>query len=96
MTDGTAYDFNTPEAKAAAMYINDLRDAGCTFETESYPNPEQANRLALVTLSSTTGLKYYGYAFADGAFQMMNGVSCPFSARMAVRVPMPIPRPWVS
>ena len=66
--DGTAYEFNTPEVKAAAMYINELRDDGCTFETESYPNPEQANRLALVTLSSTSGLKYYGYAYADGAF----------------------------
>jgi ABC-type glycerol-3-phosphate transport system substrate-binding protein len=63
--DGTAYEFNTPEIKAAAMYVNDLRDSGCTFETESYPNPEQANRLGLVTLSSTSGLKYYGYAFAD-------------------------------
>ena len=63
--DGTAYEFNTPEVKAAAMYINDLRDSGCTFETESYPNPEQAQRLALITLSSTSGLKYYGYAFGD-------------------------------
>ncbi len=63
--DGTAYQFNTPEAKAAALYVNDLRDSGCTFETESYPNPEQGQRLALVTLSSTSGLKYYGYAFAD-------------------------------
>jgi len=66
--DGTAYDFNTPAAKAAALYVNDLKASGCTFETESYPNPEQANRLALVTLSSTSGLKYYGYAFADGLF----------------------------
>ncbi len=63
--DGTAYDFNTPAAKAAALYVNDLKASGCTFETESYPNPEQANRLALVTLSSTSGLAYYGYAFAD-------------------------------
>lgn len=63
--DGTAYDFNTPAAKAAALYVNDLKASGCTFETESYPNPEQANRLALVTLSSTSGLKYYGYAFSD-------------------------------
>ncbi|MCK4490772.1 MAG: extracellular solute-binding protein [Anaerolineales bacterium] len=63
--DGTAYDFNTPAAKAAALYVNDLKADGCTFETESYPNPEQANRLALVTLSSTSGLKYYGYAFSD-------------------------------
>jgi len=66
--DNTAYEFNTPEVKAAAMYINELRDAGCTFETESYPNPEQGNRLALVTLSSTNGLKYYGYAFAESVF----------------------------
>jgi ABC-type glycerol-3-phosphate transport system substrate-binding protein len=66
--DGTAYEFNTPEIIAAAMYVNELRDAGCTFETESYPNPEQANRLALVTLSSTSGLKYYGFAFADSPF----------------------------
>ena len=65
--EGTAYEFNTPEVKAAALYINELRDAGCTFETESYPNPEQAQRLALVTLSSTSGLKYYGYAFADAS-----------------------------
>ena len=63
--EGTAYEFNTPEVKAAAMYVNELRDAGCTFETESYPNPEQGQRLALVTLSSTSGLTYYGYAFAD-------------------------------
>ena len=63
--DGTAYEFNTPENVAAAMYVNELRDADCTFETESYPNPEQAQRLALVTLSSTSGLKYYGYAFSD-------------------------------
>jgi len=63
--EGTAYEFNTPEVKAAAMYVNELRDAGCTFETESYPNPEQGERLALVTLSSTSGLKYYGYAFED-------------------------------
>jgi ABC-type glycerol-3-phosphate transport system substrate-binding protein len=47
------------------MYVNELRDAGCTFETESYPNPEQGERLALVTFSSTSGLKYYGYAFED-------------------------------
>lgn len=62
---GDAYDFNTEEAKAAALYINELRDAGCIFQTESYPNPEQANRLALVTLSSTSGLRFYTLAFAD-------------------------------
>ena len=62
---GDAYDFATDEIKEAVLYIHELRDAGCTFETESYPNPEQATRKALVTMSSTSGLKYYGYAFAD-------------------------------
>jgi multiple sugar transport system substrate-binding protein len=63
--DGTAYEFNTPEAKAVALFVNDLRDNGCTFETESYPNPEQAQRLALVTLSSTSGLSFYEAAFEE-------------------------------
>ena len=57
--DGTAYDFNTPEAKAVALFINDLRDNGCVVVTESYPNVEQATRRALVTFSSNSGLKYY-------------------------------------
>lgn len=64
---GDAYDFNTPEAKAASMYLNDLRDSGCTFETESYPNPEQGQRKALVTMSSTAGLPYYEAAFEDAS-----------------------------
>lgn len=63
--DGTAYEFNTDAAKEVALYVNDLRDSGCTFETESYPNPEQANRLALVTLSSNSGLPYYEAAFEE-------------------------------
>ena len=61
--DSTGYDFNTPEAKAVIMYINDLRDSGCTYTIDSYANPEQANRLALVTTSSTSGHKYYVGAF---------------------------------
>ena len=63
--DGTAYDFTDQAFIDAAMYINDLKAEGCTFETESYPNPEQAQRLALVTLSSTAGLPYYTAAFED-------------------------------
>ncbi len=62
---GDAYEFNTPEAVAAVMFLNDLRDSGCTFETESYPNPEQGQRKALVTMSSTAGLPYYEAAFAE-------------------------------
>ncbi len=62
-----AYDFTSQPWVDAAMYINELKAEGCTFETESYPNPEQANRLALVTLSSTAGLPYYTAAFEDAA-----------------------------
>jgi multiple sugar transport system substrate-binding protein/sn-glycerol 3-phosphate transport system substrate-binding protein len=60
---GDGYDFNTPEAVQAALYINDLRDSGCIFTTENYPNPEQAQRLALITLSSTAGRYYYQKEF---------------------------------
>lgn len=63
--DMTAYDFNTPEAVATSMYILDLKDQGCVWQTESYPNPEQAQRKALITMSSTAGLPYYAAAFAD-------------------------------
>jgi multiple sugar transport system substrate-binding protein/sn-glycerol 3-phosphate transport system substrate-binding protein len=62
---GDAYDFSSEAAVAASLYLNDLRDSGCTFQTESYPNPEQAQRKALVTMSSTAGLPYYEAAFAD-------------------------------
>ena len=63
--DGTAYDFTDQAFVDAAMFINDLKANGCVFETESYPNPEQAQRLALITLSSTAGLPYYAAAFED-------------------------------
>ena len=62
---GDAYDFTSQPWIDAALFISELKAEGCTFETESYPNPEQANRLALVTLSSTAGLPYYAAAFED-------------------------------
>ena len=67
LDDGVTYDFSSDAAVAAAEYINDLRDSGCTMQTESYPNPEQAQRKTLITQSSSAGIKYYGYAFADEA-----------------------------
>jgi len=63
--DKTAYDFTSQPFVDAANYINDLKAEGCTFEVDGYPNPEQANRLALITLSSTAGLRYYTAAFED-------------------------------
>jgi multiple sugar transport system substrate-binding protein/sn-glycerol 3-phosphate transport system substrate-binding protein len=65
--DMTAYDFNSQEAVDTAMFILDLKENGCVWQTESYPNPEQAQRKALITMSSTAGLPYYSAAFADEA-----------------------------
>jgi ABC-type glycerol-3-phosphate transport system substrate-binding protein len=63
--DGTAYDFTDQAFVDAALWVADLKANGCAFETESYPNPEQAGRKALITLSSTAGLPYYTAAFED-------------------------------
>jgi ABC-type glycerol-3-phosphate transport system substrate-binding protein len=63
--DGTAYDFTSQEAVDATMFINEMKAEGCVWQTESYPNPEQAQRKALITMSSTAGLPYYEAAFAD-------------------------------
>ncbi len=63
--DRTAYDFSSQEAVDATMFINNMKDDGCVWQTESYPNPEQAQRKALITMSSTAGLPYYEAAFED-------------------------------
>ena len=62
---GDAYDFTEDAVVEAAMYLNELKAEGCIFETESYPNPEQAQRKALVTMSSNAGQPYYEAAFED-------------------------------
>ncbi len=62
---GDAYDFNTQAAIDASMYLLDLKANGCVWQTESYPNPEQAQRKALITMSSTAGAPYYAAAFED-------------------------------
>mgnify|MGYP001092065719 CR=1 FL=1 len=62
---GDAYDFTSQAAIDASMYLLDLKQNGCLFQTESYPNPEQAQRKALITMSSTAGAPYYAAAFED-------------------------------
>ena len=63
--DGTAYDFTSQAMIDTAMFILDLKENGCVWQTESYPNPEQAQRKALITMSSTAGAPYYAAAFED-------------------------------
>lgn len=53
--DKSAYDFASQEAIDASMFILDHKEEGCVWQTESYPNPEQAQRKALITMSSTAG-----------------------------------------
>jgi len=62
---GDAYDFTSQAAIDTSMYILDLKKDGCVWQTESYPNPEQAQRKALITMSSTAGEKYYAAAFEE-------------------------------
>ncbi len=62
---GDAYTMNTPEMKEVALFLNDLNDNGCTFATDSFPNPEFANRLALFTTSSTAGIPFQLAAMED-------------------------------
>ena len=64
---GDAYDFNTQAAIDTSLYILDLKKDGCVWQTESYPNPEQGQRKALITMSSTAGAPYYAAAFEDAA-----------------------------
>ena len=65
--DGTGYMMDTPELAAVAGFLNELRDGGCYFATDSFPNPEFATRLALFTTSSTAGIPFQSAAFEDAA-----------------------------
>ena len=65
--DGTAYDFTSQAAVDSTMYMLGLKEKGCIFTIDGYPNPTQAQRKALITLSSTAGLPYYVGAFTDEA-----------------------------
>ena len=61
--EGTAYNFNTQEAIDASMFLLDLKDCGCLYLYDGYPNPLQAQRTAMISMSSTAGIPYYAAAF---------------------------------
>jgi len=65
--DGAGYTMDTPELAAVAGFLNELRDGGCYFATDSFPNPEFATRQALFTTSSTAGIPFQLAAFEDAA-----------------------------
>ncbi|NJN44772.1 MAG: extracellular solute-binding protein [Anaerolineae bacterium] len=62
---GESYTMNTSEMKEVALFLKDLQDSGCTFATDSFPNPEFATRLALFTTTSTAGIPFQLAAFED-------------------------------
>lgn len=62
---GDAYDFSSQAAIDTSMFILDLKNEGCVWQTESYPNPEQAMRKGIITMSSTAGAPFYAAAFED-------------------------------
>lgn len=61
------YDLNSQAMLDVALYLKDLQDSGCTFATDSFPNPEFATRKALFTMSSTAGIPFQLAAFEDAA-----------------------------
>jgi serine/threonine protein kinase/ABC-type glycerol-3-phosphate transport system substrate-binding protein len=62
---GDGYDYSSEASLAAATFLKDLWDSGCTLTTASYPNSEFASRKALFIMSSTAGLPYQIAAFED-------------------------------
>jgi multiple sugar transport system substrate-binding protein/sn-glycerol 3-phosphate transport system substrate-binding protein len=60
-----AYTLDTQTMMDVALFLNDLQASGCTFATDSFPNPEMATRKALFTTSSTAGIPFQAAAFED-------------------------------
>ena len=60
-----AYDLNSQTMLDVAVFLKDLQDSGCTFATDSFPNPEMATRKALFTTSSTAGIPFQQSAFEE-------------------------------
>ncbi len=64
---GDTYTMNTDQMKAVALFLKDLKDSGCWYTTEGFPNPEFATRKALFAISSTAGAPFQVAAFSDAA-----------------------------
>ncbi len=60
-----AYTLNSDTVLDVALFLKDLQDSGCTFATDSFPNPEMATRKALFTTSSTAGIPFQLAAFEE-------------------------------
>jgi multiple sugar transport system substrate-binding protein/sn-glycerol 3-phosphate transport system substrate-binding protein len=65
--DGTGYVFNGQATIDAMAFQKSLLDAGCAYFFEDYPNPELANRRAIFTSGSSSGMRNYAEDFATVA-----------------------------
>ena len=66
--DGTGYVYNGQATIDALTFLRDLYNEGCAyFFTEGYPNPEFANRRAIFTQGSSSGLPFYAGDIATAA-----------------------------
>lgn len=58
--DGTGYVYNSPATIEAMTFLKGMADDGCAyFFTEGFPNPEFANRRAIFTMGSSSGIPFY-------------------------------------
>lgn len=58
--DGTGYIYNGQATIDAMSFLKDMQDEGCAYLfTEGYPDPEFANRRAIFTTGSSSGMRYY-------------------------------------
>ncbi len=64
--DGTHYVYNGDATVQALTLLKKMYDEGCAyFFTEGYPNPELANRRAIFTQGSSSGIPYYKKDFEE-------------------------------
>jgi len=58
--DGTGYVYNSPATAEAMEFLKGLYDDGCAYLfTEGFPDPEFANRRAIFTMGSSSGIPFY-------------------------------------
>jgi multiple sugar transport system substrate-binding protein len=66
--DGTEYVYNSDATVEALTFLQELHDDGCAyFFTEGFPNTEFANRRAIFTQGSSSGLPFYAIDVANVA-----------------------------
>ena len=75
---------STPGSNRYLHVSFDLK-RGCAWQTESYPNPEQGQRRAIITMSSTAGAPYYEAAFEEANNDDIWGwIAAPADGTLAV------------